>query len=328
MAKIIICLLLYIIIPKGIFIVGKLLKNQIKQALFGRNRSRTTIRLEAQKEGLNKKISKRVKFTMTDPRKDPISYKMVFITIRLLGAVIAVLSAITGNWYFMLISILVAYGAVIFSYKTANPIVTKRDETLSRMLELKGSKMRYVNRDKNTIVTPDTEFKVLQWGEDLVSPAKMYLYMPTDFDILEVDSFLESFNLIFGSNGQWVSDDTDEQYRGFDFNAGVAAIRVSPKLPEIAMWDERYLNPEHIHWSFFPLALGSENGVPVPNEETGEIESVLGFAVNSGQAKLSSKKGVKIGPEITAAPQVLISGATGGGKSLSTSTVVNRVIED
>ena len=150
--------------------------------------------------------------------------------------------------------------------------------------------------------------------------------MPTDFDILSVDGFLESFNLVFGGNGQWIADVDDKQYSGFDFNAGVAAIKVSGKLPPMAMWSEMYLDKKDIHWSYFPLALGSENGVPIVNKETGETEHVLGFAVNSGQEKLSKKNGVQIGPEVTSSPQILIAGGTGGGKSLSSKTAV-RVIK-
>lgn len=327
MVKAIVFLILYIMTPPGVFMFGKFVKDQFKYAVFGRRKSRTAIRQEVQKEGLNQKISKRIKFTMADPRKEPIPFKLIFIFIYLIGAGISLYGGISDNWMALIIAMGVAYIAMIFSCATANKIVAERDKVTSRMLELKGSKMRFVNKERNAIVTPETEFKILSWSEDLVHPEKMYLYMPTDFDILEVDRFLESFNLVFGGNGQWIADDTNKEYGGFDFNAGVAAIRVSPKLPNIAMWHERYLDPKDIHWSYFPLALGSENGVPVYNEDLGITEHVLGFAVNSGQEKLSKKNGVVLGPEITAAPQVLIAGGTGGGKSLVSTTVVKVVVD-
>lgn len=305
----------------------KFLKEQAKYALFGRRKSATAIKSQALKEGFNKKIVKRLNFTMRDPRSSPIPFKLIFLLIYVTGAIMSLYGGFVINAKMLLISIVIAYVSAIFSYITANRIVTERDQVLNRMLELKGSRMKFANRDKGYIATPGQEFKVLKWSEDLVSPEKMYLFMPTDFDILEVEGFLESFNLIFGGNGQWISDHTDKKYDGFDFNAGVAAIRISPKLPNIAMWHERYLNPKDIHWSYFPLALGSENGVPVYNDELGITEHVLGFAVNSGQEKLSKKNGVLIGPEITAAPQILVAGGTGGGKSLNSRSKV-RVISE
>lgn len=306
MAKIIIFLTLYVIVPPGIFVFARFLKEQAKYAIFGRRRSSTAIKQAEQKEGLNKKINKRIRFTMSDPRNEPIPFRLIFIFIYLIGAGLSIYSGFSDSWKLLLISMLIAYIAVIFSYATANKIVIERDKVIKRMLDLKGSKMRFVNKEKGAMVTPETEFKILKWDEDLISPTKMHLYMPTDFDILEVDRFLESFNLVFGGNGQWIADDTDKEYQGFDFNAGVAAIKVSPKLPPIAMWHERYIDPKHIHWSYFPLALGSENGVPIFNEDEGATEHVLGFAVNGGQEKLSKKNGVQLGPEITSAPQVLI----------------------
>lgn len=299
-------LILFLIIPPVMPMLLKFLKDYLKSSLFGRRRSATAIRNESAKEGLNKKMSKRIKFTMKDTRKKPIPFRLVFMLIYVTGAIVSVIGGLIGSWKMLILSFAIAYIAFIFSIITANKIVSERDNVLKRMLELKAKKMRLVNRDKGTIPNPASEFKVIEWDEDLVTPTKMYLYMPTDFDILEVDGFLESFNLIFGAKGQWIADDTDEQYGGFDFNAGVAAIRTSTPLPQIAMWHERYLNPKDIHWSYFPLALGSENGVPVYNEELKITEHVLGFAVNGGQEKLSKKNGVVIGKEVTSSPQVLI----------------------
>lgn len=322
MVNVILFIILYLIIPPGIFSLTKVAKDQMKSAMFGRRRSTTAIRTENTKEGINKRIKKRIKYTIKDPRNKPIPFRTIFLAIYLIGLLIAGFAGFQISGKMLGVAILVAYIAMFFSVISANKIVTERDLVLKRMLELKGSKMRFVNREKGAIVSMGEEFKVLKWGEDLINPVKMEIYMPTDFDLLTVDSFLESFNLIFGANGQWVSDDTAG---GFDFNAGIATIRVSPKLPQMAMWHERYLDPKFIHWSYFPLALGSENGVPLVNEETGEIERVIGFAVGGGQSNLSKKNGVVIGPEITAAPQILIAGGTGGGKSLCSETEVNVV---
>lgn len=310
MGKILFFLIAYFITPQLILFFGKMGKERMKQQMMGRKRSATALRAESMKEGFNTKLSKRIKFTMKDPRKKPIPYKMTFYGIYFTGAILAGVAGFLLSWKIMLISLIVAYSAFVFSYATSDKLIKQRDETLKRMLEVKGSKMRFMQKDKGIPPTPASEFKVLEWSEDLTFPTKLHLYMPTDFDILEVDKFLESFNLVFGSNGQWISDDSDEQYGGFDFNAGVGAIRVSTPLPKRADWHERYLNEDDIHWSFFPLALGSENGVPVFNEELQQTERVLGFAVNGGQEKLSSKKGVVIGKEVTSSPQALIAGGT------------------
>lgn len=321
-------LLLFVIIPPGVFIFSKIAKDYLKNYFFGRRRSSSSVLAKSAKEGVNKKASKRIKFTISDTRKKPIPFKLIFIGIYLLGSVVSIVGGFLENWSLLAVSILIAYVAFIFAIITANKIVSERDQVLKRMLELKGSKMKFVNREKGFQPNPSSEFKILEWSEDLIHPVKMYLYMPTDFDILEVDNFLESFNLIFGGNGQWISDDTDKVYGGFDFNAGVAAIRVSSPLPKMAMWHERYLNSKDVHWSYFPLGLGSENGVPVYNDELKRTEHVLGFAVNGGQEKLSKKNEVVIGKEVTSAPQILIAGGTGGGKSLYVKTPVKLIIED
>lgn len=321
----IVFLILFLIVPPGIFAIGKYLKDYLKSYLFGRRRSATAVRSDLTKEGFNKKAKKRIKFTTKDPRKKPIPFKLVFFLIYIVGTIVSIIGGLTGSFSLLIVSIFIAYIALGFSIITANKLVNERDTVLKRMLELKGSKMRLVNRDKGIVPTPDAEFSVLEWSEDLISPLKMQLYMPTDFDILAVDGFLESFNLIFGSKGQWIAD---EEEGGFDFNAGIAHIKVTTPLPQRADWNERYLNSKDVHWSFFPLALGAENGVPVYNEELGVTEHVLGFAVNGGQEKLSKKNGVILGKEVTSSPQVLIAGGTGGGKALRSDTPIIKIVED
>lgn len=325
MVNIAIFIILYLIIPYGFFVLIKFAKERIKYAMFGRRRSASAIKTANAKEGLNQKITKRLKFTIKDPRYKPIPFKLLFFIIYFTGLALAGYAGFLSNWKLFLGSIGIAYIAMIFSIITANKIVKERQLVLKRMMELKSSKMKLVDRDKTSTPTIEGEFKILKWGEDLINPIQMEVYMPTDFDLLTVDSFMESFNLIFGANGQWVSDDSAG---GFDFNAGIATIKVSPKLPQMAMWNERYLDPKFIHWTYFPLALGSENGVPLVNEETGETERVIGFAVSDGQAGLSKKNGAIIGPEITAAPQILVAGGTGGGKALSSQTNIRAVIDE
>lgn len=318
MATIILFIVLYIVIPPGIFALVKLGKDQLVRSYFKSFHS--TSKSKKQKEGINDKILKRLKFTIRDPRNKPIPFRIVFIAIYLIGLGVAMYGGFNEETSSLILSIVIAYLAAVFSIASANRLVLERELVMSRMLELKGKKMRFVSKD--TVPNLASEIRVKEWSEDLTFPTKMYLYMPTDFDINEIKNFLQSFNLVFGEQGQWISDATDKKYGGFDFNAGVAALRVASPLPNKAMWHERYLDPKVIHWSYFPLALGSENGVPVYNEELDVTEQVLGFAVNSGQEKLSSKNETIIGNEITAAPQVLIAGGTGGGKALASDTKV------
>lgn len=326
MGKILLYIVLYAILPPILLVSVRALKEYIKRQLFGARRSKTAI-VQDVREGFNEKLNKRVKFTIKDPRNEPVPYRLVFLIILIAGLIVAVVASIIGKIGILFTAFLIHYISYGFSYITADKIVKERDEVLKRMIELKASKMRLANKEKGAIPRPENEFKILEWADDLVNPKKMYIFMPTEFDILAVDSFLESWNLIFGGQGQWIADRDDEQYGGFNFNSGVAALKVSPPLPQRADWHTRYLNPEHIHWSFFPLAIGSENGVPIYNEEIDAVEHVLGFAVNSGQNKLSKKNGVTLGTEITSAPQVLIAGGTGGGKSLNSQTPIEVVIK-
>lgn len=322
----IIYLILYLIGPPLTLKVGRYAKEQIKYSLYGRRRSNTAISQQAS-EGFNARLRKRTEFTMRDPRTEPIPYRIVFIGIYILGGIVAILGGFLGKFIFLLLAWGISAGGMAYSYITADPIVTERDKVIERMVSLKQSKMGLMS-DNKTSPDPNQELRVIEWNDNLIAPKRLHLYMPTTFDNLQITGFLESFNLIFGSNGRWIENLNDEEYQGFDFNAGVASLRTSAPLPQRADWHERYLLNERIHWSFFPLAIGSENGVPVINEETGKQEHILGFAVNSGQNKLASKQGFKIGAEIVAAPQILIAGGTGGGKSLSVDTLVVTVTDD
>lgn len=320
-------LIMYLAIPPFVLWFGKMMKDQFKYSLYGRKRSQTAIAQEAE-AGFNARLKERKDFTKRDPRTKPIPYKIIYIAIYALGAIGSfIVGTFDFKFKYAALMWLFNFGSMAFSYITADEIVVERKKVLERMLSLKQSKMGLVSESKSNPILPD-EIEVLEWHDDLITPKRLYLYMPTTFDSLQVTSFLESFNLIFNSHGQWIANMEDENYTGFDFNAGVASLRVSPPLPQRADWHERYLLNEKVHWSFFPLAIGSENGIPIENEETGKVEHVLGFAVNSGQNKLSAKQGVTIGSEIVAAPQILIAGGTGGGKSLSVDTLVVTVTDD
>jgi hypothetical protein len=166
------------------------------------------------------------------------------------------------------------------------------------------------------------EFQILKWADDNVSPLKIRLMLPTRFDPLNENALLEKVSNLFGIDGaRWVADMSDEDVPGFDYNLGLATIAMTAPLPNRADWNERYLTHSAVHWGFFPMALGSENGLQLENED-GKIEHVLGYDPIGQASKFAEKQGVQVGPEIVAAPHALIAGGTGGGKALDLDTII------
>lgn len=99
-------------------------------------------------------------------------------------------------------------------------------------------------------------------------------------------------------------------------------ISLEAPLPRIAMWDPKYLENDLIQWSFFPLGLASKWGVPIPNEETGEVDRVVGFDVNGTQGKFMDKNGIPKNSDIMPSPHAILAGVTGGGKSVMQRNVI------
>lgn len=311
--------LLYILAPPMLLFIGKLLKQQlIQQVTRGHKRSNTALKNQ-QKEPLGRKIRQRLTFTLRDEHRSTkgVHNRLLFVIIFLIGLAVAILSSFVENIWVFLSSYLFYFTAIGFSYQTASEILTQREQVLTRMLDLKKSRMGLVG--EGTIAE---NIKVIEWNKENIFPVQMYLYMPTNFDTLRQEDFLRYFNELFNSNGNWVSNRKDEKHKGFDFNAGIASIIATKPLPQRADWHERYVLSDEIAWSFFPLGLASENGVIMIDPETGEEQHVIGFDLQNNQAKLSASMGREIGSEIVAAPQSLVSGGTGSGKSVSLDTLV------
>lgn len=272
---------------------------------------------------LNSKISEALKFVLKlDKRKSlGIPNRAILVVIYIIGLIPTLFFAYSENYAMMALFLLTPYWAYAFAITVYRPIKNDREELYLRLYTLKQSRMGLYNKGKKDVVDYNAEFQILEWEDDYISPSKLTLKIPPTFDSLAIEGFLEQFNVHFGNGSAWVADRSDPKVPGWDFNRGVATLVHTPPLPKMALWSDLYIKHENIAWSFFPIALGTENGVRITNPETGEDEYVLGFDVFGDQAKMA-KKGVQVGGEITQSPQVLIAGGTGGGKSLQVDTLV------
>ena len=206
-------------------------------------------------------------------------------------------------------------------------MIQEQENVKQRLYDTKKDIMGLMNSRNSDGPDFDSEFKILEWAPDNKTFNKVLLYIPTSFDDLRTESVIEKFNQNFGGGTAWVAD-TNSDTHGWDFVGGRVTLKRTPALPQLAAWDEHYVLDSNVAWSFFPLAIGVENGVEMINPDTGKKENILGFDLQGLEGKLGKKKGFAVGPEIVAAPQVLIAGGTGGGKSLSEDTLVTKVIED
>lgn len=322
-------ILAYILVLPVVYFTIKLVKDQLKNQMFnqrGNKRSQTALVQKQKAPTLTSKLSSALSFSLKEDKRGlkGISNRVIILSVYILGSLVATLAYFIESYALLLIaSFLFPIIAVIYSYSSTKAILKKRKETLERMAVLKGERMGNVSQvNKYSPPNVNEEIRVLEWSDDYLFPMKMHLYMPTRFDKLRVGDFLTYFNELFNSYGNWVANTNDKENPGFDFNSGIASLAVTPKLPTRADWSDRFLNSDEFAWSFFPLGFSSENGVVSVNPTTGAKEHVIGFDLQNNQAKLSKKNGTPVGPEMVAAPQVLIAGATGGGKALALDTEI------
>lgn len=251
----------------------------------------------------------------------------LFIAIRAITVVIVYFISM-GNYLLGVVSSILLpilyYGYII---RTAKPVLEKREQILTDMIDLKRSKMKLKN-PKSNAYNYDEEFEVLEWDEEKVKPVSMRIFLPVDFDEIFAENFLQFWSNKFGENAAWGINVEDEETGGWNMAKGVASIKQVEPLPEIAMWDEFYVNNPDIAWSFFPLGLSINGGVLLTNPKTGEKEHVVGLDLNGDQSKLAKKRGLTIGPEVVRSPQTLIAGLTGGGKALDLDTYVYVLVDE
>lgn len=329
---IIIKLILYFFwVPLFVFITRITIK-AIKMNFRKSMRIRNQRNQKPDTESFSSRLYKGVKFELKGDKR-PLSNKLhiqrafIFWLILLLGLILNIMSYSGNNKLFMY-SLPFSLMGIIYAYCISKKILEEQQNMLQRLYDTKNNAMGLVSKNtRDSIPDYDSEFKVLSWSDDKIHFNKILLYIPTSFDELNTQLVIQKFNQNFGGDTAWVAD-VDSETKGWDFVRGMVILKRTPALPLLASWSEHYLLNDKIAWSFFPIGLGVEAGVSLVNPETKETEHVLGFDLQGLEGKLGKKKGFDVGPEIVAAPQVLIAGGTGGGKSLSEETIVPKIIED
>lgn len=276
-------------------------------------------------EPLWPRMKERLDFTMKDTRPLKVGkkegagppHRMVYFGLLLAGLLVWTLTPLLGSPLFLLLGFLFFVAAMGFGVKASDDIIVTRANILRRMFEIGASKGVVSNEHS---ANPAAVIKILEW-KDFVKPQKVEYQVRTEFGFAGEESFLQQFNQVFGNETAWVpSDDAETGAPGWNYDKGTVTLHAVPPLPTMAKWSEHYVLDPAIAWSFFPIALGVENGVELTNPETGQTEYVLGFDVAGEQAKVGKKAGVKVSPTITTSPMVFVGGGTGGGKSLATDT--------
>lgn len=247
--------------------------------------------------------------------KNGITNKKLFLIVWAVGLIVMIAASLTKIWALIAVSVLIFFIDVFVGMAVAKPVVEARKKVLTRMFDIARTKL---GQSAEYASHPEKIIRVLEW-EDQIKPRKVQFDVPDSFNgELGEDSFMKQYNQIFGQETTWVpSSDPGTGRPGWDYEQGVVTIHAVPPLPKLAKWDEHYVINDAIAWSFFPIALGVENGVELTNPETGEKENVLGFDVAGEQAGLGKKMGVPVAPSIVTAPMVLVGGGTGGGKSIA-----------
>lgn len=257
-----------------------------------------------------------------EPKTANIQNRQMFFLLWGVGLGLVVLGSFIGMWQLMVGGFLFFFVATTFGIKSANEIIVTRQSVYARMFSIARLKLGQSAEYEDS---PQAVISVLEWT-DYVKPAKVEFQVPDSFGAEGEEGFLRQYNQIFGTETTWVpSDDPETGAPGWNYSEGKLTIHAVPPLPQMAPWDEHYVLDDGVAWSFFPIALGVENGVELPNPKTGETENVLGFDLSGEQAKVGKKHDIKVSPTITTSPMVFVGGGTGGGKSLSVDTLVEVI---
>lgn len=270
--------------------------------------------------------SARLKFTFKDGRPIKVggTHRNVFLGIFAGGLLFTIVTGMGQNWKMLPPAYSIFFGAVTFSMMTAKPVLDIRESIVTRMFEIGASKGLLAGEYS---ANPQAVVNIKTWV-DYVKPTKVEFKVRTEFSSMGEESFLQQFNQIFGTETSWVpSDDPEKGTPGWNYDEGKVTLHSVPPLPNRASWDESYVLDPGIAWSFFPIALGIENGIERPNPKTGETEWILGFDLSGEAAKTGQKAGYVVSGTVTTSPMCFIGGGTGGGKSLASDTIVH-VFED
>ena len=254
-----------------------------------------------------------------EPKALGVDRRTVFFGILGLGWVLfALIPGIVGyseHVTMMAVGFVCFWVAIIYAIMSSRSVLTVRKQVLTRMFEIAQLKLGVKgDAELNDVV------KVTKW-ENLVDPVAVWFSIPTAFSSDGEEGFLRHFNQFFGATNAWV-EDVDE-HSGFDYQAGEVYLAIVPPLPTMAPWDEHYVTAPGIASSWFPIGLGVKGGLSLPNEETGVIESVIGFDVAGEQGGEAKEHGLAFEDKFkSASPMILTAGATGSGKSLDKHTKV------
>lgn len=260
-----------------------------------------------------------------EPGSSGLTRRMLLIILWAVGLGITAVGAFEKLPTVSGIGILFFFVPVVYALESSKGVLEARKQVMTRMFEIARTKLGQSAEFENN---PGAVIRVTTW-DDYIKPSAVEFDVPTAFNAeMGEESFLKQFNQIFGQERTWVAADNPETGApGWNYETGVATFRAVPPLPRMAKWDAHYALDERVAWSFFPIALAVENGIELPNEETGEVENVLGFDLSGEQLKVAKKFGMKVSPNITTSPMVFVGGGTGGGKSLSAETLVKVVID-
>lgn len=190
-------------------------------------------------------------------------------------------------------------------------------EFVKNFLEFKKKMMGLANPN-SSLHTYYYEVDELEWDEE-DKPIRMTISIPIGYNSLEQNTFLDKLTIEFGRGRPW---EIDEENGGWNNEIKKAKLYLQKALPEIAMFDERYLLNDMVQWSFFPIGISSRGGVPYTDPETGAEIRIAGCDLNGQQGKFMRKKGLYVGSDLMPAPHILGAGVTGGGKSVVQRNVI------
>lgn len=337
MTELLIALGLYVLVlPLTIFALAKLhklffitLPMRRVHKKRSKNKPHQKIDMDSLPKPLTPRITKRLKFTMKDKRglsfkkgkQSSLQARFIFLGLYLIGLASAMIAPFAATLTLALISISFALIALAFGVQSSNKAIKKREEITKRIAEMAGRRFKISQKPGDA---PEKVARIDRWV-DYTKPEYVRIFSPTGFSDSGQEEFVREFNKTYGQVRSWVPDpDVEGTEGGWDHETGVLYLKSKPPLPSRAAWHPDYVLGEGIAWSFFPLAIGIEDGVEMKNPDTGETVNVLGFDVAGEQKDVGKEAGLPVSKNIGTTPQVFIGGGTGGGKAhpLDTKVVV------
>jgi hypothetical protein len=257
-----------------------------------------------------------------EPKSSKIQNRQMFLILWVSGLLVVLIGGFTSSWQMILAGYVLFFVTMGFGIGAAKSLLKTRQAVYDRMFSIAKLKL---GQSAEYTDNPRAVIQVLEWN-DYVKPQKVELQVPDSFGADGEEGFMRQFNQIFGTETTWVpADDPETHAPGWNYEEGKVTIYAVPPLPQMAPWDEHYVLDPGVAWSFFPIALGVENGLEVPNPKTGKIENVLGFDFSGEAGKAAKAAGYKMSPTITTSPMAFVGGGTGGGKSLAIDTLVEVI---